>query len=396
MTLKPTANDKFTFGLWTIGWNAQDPFGSATRSELSIEEATEGLAKVGAYGLTFHDNDLFPFGSSESEIGARVSKLQAALTATGLKVPMITTNLFSHPVFKDGAFTSNDREVRRFAVAKTLRNLDLANELGAETFVMWGGREGSEYDFAKDVRGALERYREAINFFTDYVLKQGYKIRFALEPKPNEPRGDILLPTIGHAMAFIETLEHPELVGVNPETGHEQMAGLNFTAGIAQALYAGKLFHIDLNGQRGIKYDQDLVFGHGDLLNAFSLVDLLEFGGPDGGWAYEGPRHFDYKPSRTEDIKGVWESAEANIRTYLLLKERANNFRNDPEVQKALERSKVNEINKPTLNSGESQKDILSDASAYEGFDAESYYSGKGFGFVALNQLALEHLLGAR
>jgi xylose isomerase len=396
MTLKPTANDKFTFGLWTIGWNAQDPFGSATRSELSIEEATEGLAKVGAYGLTFHDNDLFPFGSSESEIGARVSKLQAALTATGLKVPMITTNLFSHPVFKDGAFTSNDRDVRRFAVAKTLRNLDLANELGAETFVMWGGREGSEYDFAKDVRGALERYREAINFFTDYVLKQGYKIRFALEPKPNEPRGDILLPTIGHAMAFIETLEHPELVGVNPETGHEQMAGLNFTAGIAQALYAGKLFHIDLNGQRGIKYDQDLVFGHGDLLNAFSLVDLLEFGGPDGGRAYEGPRHFDYKPSRTEDIKGVWESAEANIRTYLLLKERANNFRNDPEVQKALERSKVNEINKPTLNSGESQKDILSDASAYEGFDAESYYSGKGFGFVALNQLALEHLIGAR
>jgi xylose isomerase len=396
MTLKPTANDKFTFGLWTIGWNAQDPFGSATRSELSIEEATEGLAKVGAYGLTFHDNDLFPFGSSESEIGVRVSKLQSALKATGLKVPMITTNLFSHPVFKDGAFTSNDREVRRFAVAKTLRNLDLANELGAETFVMWGGREGSEYDFAKDVRGALERYREAINFFTDYVLKQGYKIRFALEPKPNEPRGDILLPTIGHAMAFIETLEHPELVGVNPETGHEQMAGLNFTAGIAQALYAGKLFHIDLNGQRGIKYDQDLVFGHGDLLNAFSLVDLLEFGGPNGGRAYEGPRHFDYKPSRTEDIKGVWESAEANIRTYLLLKERAKNFRNDPEVKKALERSKVNEINKPTLNAGESQQDLLGDASAYQGFDAESYYSGKGFGFVALNQLALEHLLGAR
>jgi xylose isomerase len=396
MTLKPTANDKFTFGLWTIGWNAQDPFGSATRSELSIEEATEGLAKVGAYGLTFHDNDLFPFGSSESEISTRVSKLQSALKATGLKVPMITTNLFSHPVFKDGAFTSNDREVRRFAVAKTLRNLDLANELGAETFVMWGGREGSEYDFAKDVKGALERYREAINFFTDYVLKQGYKIRFALEPKPNEPRGDILLPTIGHAMAFIETLEDPELVGVNPETGHEQMAGLNFTAGIAQALYAGKLFHIDLNGQRGIKYDQDLVFGHGDLLNAFSLVDLLEFGGSNGGRAYEGPRHFDYKPSRTEDIKGVWESAEANIRTYLLLKERAKNFRNDPEVKKALERSKVNEINEPTLNAGESQQDLLGDASAYQGFDAESYYSGKGFGFVALNQLALEHLLGAR
>jgi len=396
MTLKPTSEDKFTFGLWTIGWNAQDPFGSATRAELSIEAATEGLAKVGAYGLTFHDNDLFPFGSTESEVAERVAKLKSSLAATGLRVPMITTNLFSHPVFKDGAFTSNDREVRRFSIAKTLRNLDLANELGAETFVMWGGREGSEYDFAKDVRGALERYREALNFLTDYVKKQGYKIRFALEPKPNEPRGDILLPTVGHAMAFIETLEHPELVGVNPETGHEQMAGLNFTAGIAQALYAGKLFHIDLNGQRGIKFDQDLVFGHGDLLNAFSLVDLLEFGGPNGARSYDGPRHFDYKPSRTEDIRGVWESAEANIRTYLLLKERASNFRNDPEVRAALERSRVEEINQSTLNAGETQQELLADARAFRDFDADSYFAGKGFGFVALNQLALEHLLGAR
>lgn len=396
MTLKPTPEDKFTFGLWTIGWNAQDPFGSATRAELSIEAATEGLAKVGAYGLTFHDNDLFPFGSSESEIAQRVTKLKSSLAATGLRVPMITTNLFSHPVFKDGAFTSNDREVRRFSIAKTLRNLDLANDLGAETFVMWGGREGSEYDFAKDVRGALERYREALNFLTDYVKNQGYKIRFALEPKPNEPRGDILLPTVGHAMAFIETLEHPELVGVNPETGHEQMAGLNFTAGIAQALYAGKLFHIDLNGQRGIKFDQDLVFGHGDLLNAFSLVDLLEFGGPNGARSYDGPRHFDYKPSRTEDIRGVWDSAEANIRTYLLLKERASNFRNDPEVKAALERSQVDQINQPTLNAGETQQELLADRRAFRDFDAESYFAGKGFGFVALNQLALEHLLGAR
>jgi xylose isomerase len=396
MTLKPTPEDKFTFGLWTIGWNAQDPFGSATRAELSIEAATEGLAKVGAYGLTFHDNDLFPFGSTESEIAGRVSKLKSSLAATGLRVPMITTNLFSHPVFKDGAFTSNDREVRRFAIAKTLRNLDLANELGAETFVMWGGREGSEYDFAKDVRGALERYREALNFLTGYVKDQGYKIRFALEPKPNEPRGDILLPTVGHAMAFIETLEHPELVGVNPETGHEQMAGLNFTAGIAQALYAGKLFHIDLNGQRGIKFDQDLVFGHGDLLNAFSLVDLLEFGGPDGARSYDGPRHFDYKPSRTEDIRGVWDSAEANIRTYLLLKERAKNFRNDPEVRAALLRSRVDEINQTTLNAGETHQELLADERASRGFDADSYFAGKGFGFVALNQLALEHLLGAR
>jgi xylose isomerase len=396
MSIKATKEDKFTFGLWTIGWNAQDPFGSATRSELSIEAATEGLAKVGAYGLTFHDNDLFPFGSNQAEIDLRVANLKTALSNTGLKVPMITTNLFSHPVFKDGAFTSNDRDVRRFSIAKTLRNLDLANELGAETFVMWGGREGSEYDFSKDVRGALERYREALNFLTGYVSSQGYKIRFALEPKPNEPRGDILLPTIGHAMAFIETLEHPELVGVNPETGHEQMAGLNFTAGIAQALYAGKLFHIDLNGQRGIKYDQDLVFGHGDLLNAFSLVHLLEFGGLNGTRSYDGPRHFDYKPSRTEDIKGVWESAAANIRTYLLLKERAQSFRQDKEVAQALERSRVNQINSPTLNPGETPAQLMSDSSAGAGFQVDEYFDGKGFGFVHLNQLALEHLLGAR
>jgi xylose isomerase len=396
MAIEATKEDKFTFGLWTIGWNAQDPFGSATRSDLSIEAATEGLAKVGAYGLTFHDNDLFPFGSNQAEIDARVSKLKEALRNTDLQVPMITTNLFSHPVFKDGAFTSNDRDVRRFSLAKTLRNLDLANELGAETFVMWGGREGSEYDFAKDVRGALERYREALDFLTEYVIAQGYKIRFALEPKPNEPRGDILLPTVGHAMAFIETLAHPDLVGVNPETGHEQMAGLNFTAGIAQALYAGKLFHIDLNGQRGIKYDQDLVFGHGDLLNAFSLVDLLEFGGVNGTRSYEGPRHFDYKPSRTEDIKGVWESAAANIRTYLLLKERAKNFRSDPEVIKALDRSKVNHINLPTLNPGETSAQLLADAKTGTEFEAGDYFDGKGFGFVQLNQLALEHLIGAR
>ncbi|GAP59386.1 xylose isomerase [Arthrobacter sp. Hiyo1] len=261
---------------------------------------------------------------------------------------MVTTNLFSHPVFKDGGFTSNDRGVRRFALRKVLDNIDLAAELGAETFVMWGGREGSEYDAAKDIRGALERYREAVNLLGDYVTDKGYNIRFAIEPKPNEPRGDILLPTLGHALAFIETLERPELVGINPETGHEQMAGLNFTHGIAQALYQGKLFHIDLNGQRSIKFDQDLVFGHGDLQNAFSLVDLLENGGPDGGPAYNGPRHFDYKPSRTEDIDGVWDSAAANMQTYLLLKERAKAFRADPEVQEALQASRVAEINEPT------------------------------------------------
>src|SRR5690554_5903022 len=309
---------------------------------------------------------------------------------------MVTTNLFSAPVFKDGGFTSNDRAVRRYALRKVLRQLDLGAELGAKTFVMWGGREGAEYDSAKDVRAALARYKEAVDLLGQYVLDQGYDIRFAIEPKPNEPRGDILLPTVGHALAFIGELEHPELVGVNPEVGHEQMAGLNFAAGIAQALWHGKLFHIDLNGQRGIKYDQDLVFGHGDLHNAFALVDLLENGGPNGGPAYDGPRHFDYKPSRTEDETGVWESAAANIRMYLLLKERAQAFRADPEVQEALEAAKVTELSQPTLAEGETVEQLLGDHSTWEDFDADAYLGGKGFGFVRLQQLATEHLLGAR
>jgi xylose isomerase len=394
--ITPSRDDKFSFGLWTIGWTAQDPFGSSTRKDLDVVEAVEKLAEIGAYGMTFHDDDLFAFGSTDAERQKQIDRLKKALADTGLIIPMMTTNLFSHPVFKDGAFTSNDRGVRRFALRKALRNLDLAAEMGAKTFVMWGGREGAEYDVAKDVQGALQRYREGVNLMTQYVLDKGYDIRFAIEPKPNEPRGDILLPTIGHAMAFINTLEHPDMVGLNPETGHEQMAGLNFTAGIAQALEHGKLFHIDLNGQRGIKYDQDLVFGHGDLVNAFSVVDLIEFGGPKGGRAYDGPRHFDYKPSRTEDYDGVWESARANIRMYLLLKERARAFRNDPEVQEALTASRVAEINQSTLGKGETYQDLLADKSAYENFDADSYFNGRGFGFVRLNQLAMEHLMGAR
>ncbi|MWB99964.1 xylose isomerase [Agromyces seonyuensis] len=392
----PTLEDKFTFGLWTFGWAAQDQFGSATRAHVDTVYAVEQLAERNVYGMTFHDDDLFAFGSTDAERQAEIDRLKGALDATGLKIPMVTTNLFSHPVFKDGGFTSNDRDVRRFAVRKVLRNLDLAAELGAETFVMWGGREGAEYDAAKDIQGALARYREAVNLLSEYVLDQGYSLRFAIEPKPNEPRGDILLPTVGHALGFIETLEHPEMVGLNPEVGHEQMAGLNFTAGIAQALDAGKLFHIDLNGQRGVKFDQDLVFGHGDLQNAFSLVDLLEHGGPNGGQAYTGPRHFDYKPSRTEDPEGVWRSVDANMRMYLLLKERAAAFRADPEVQEALAASKVAEIQQPTLNEGEGYAELLADRSAYEDFDAEAYFDGKGFGFVRLQQLALEHLMGAR
>ncbi|NYF08847.1 xylose isomerase [Leifsonia sp. AK011] len=395
-SLTPTREDQFSFGLWTFGWQAADPFGGPTRAPVDTVFAVNKLSELGAYGMTFHDDDLFPFESTEAERRHEIDRLKKALADTGLIIPMVTTNLFSHPVFKDGGFTSNDREVRRFAMRKVLRNIDLAAELGAKTFVMWGGREGSEYDAAKDIRGALERYREAVNSLGDYVVDNGYDIRFAIEPKPNEPRGDILLPTVGHAMAFIATLERPELVGLNPETGHEQMAGLNFTHGIAQALEHGKLFHIDLNGQRGIKYDQDLVFGHGDLQNAFSLVDLLENGGPNGGPSYTGPRHFDYKPSRTEDEKGVWESVKANMQMYLLLKERAAAFRADPEVQEALKAAKVDEISVPTLGEGETYKELLADKSAFEDFDATAYFNGKGFGFVRLQQLAMEHLMGAR
>jgi xylose isomerase len=378
-----------------VGWQARDPFGDATRPALDPVESVHRLAELGAYGVSFHDDDVVPMGSPDGERERLIKRFRAALEETGLVVPMVTTNLFFHPVFKDGAFTSNDRAVRRYALRKVMRNLDLAAELGAETYVFWGGREGSETDAAKDVRAALDRYREGLDTLAQYVVDRGYRIRFALEPKPNEPRGDILLPTIGHALAFITTLEHSEMVGLNPEVGHEQMAGLNFVHGIAQALWQNKLFHIDLNGQRGVKYDQDLVFGHGDVMSAFFLVDLLESGGPAGGRAYEGPRHFDYKPLRTEDIDGVWVSAAANMRTYLLLKERAAAYRADPEVQAALAESKVPELAQPTLAPGESISDLLADRSAFESFDADTL-GVKGYGFVRLSQLALEHLLGAR
>jgi xylose isomerase len=396
MTPTATRDDKFSFGLWTVGYNGADPFGGPTRGPLDVVHVVEKLAEVGAYGLTFHDDDLFAFGSSDSERDKQIGRLREALAATGLIVPMVTTNLFSQPVFKDGGFTSNDRSVRRFALRKVLRQVDLAAELGAKTFVMWGGREGAEYDTSKDIRAALKRYRESVNLLAQYVTDRGYDIRFAIEPKPNEPRGDILLPTVGHALAFITTLERPEMFGLNPEFGHELMTGLNFVAAIQQALEAGKLFHIDLNGQRGLKYDQDLAFGHADLYQSFALVDLLEHGGADGGRSYDGPRHFDYKPSRTEDETGVWESARANITNYLLLKERAQAFRADPEVQEALAAAKVAELSEPTLGPGEGYEQLLADRSAWEDFDAGSHFGAKGYGFVRLQQLATEHLLGAR
>jgi xylose isomerase len=384
-----TTTDKFTFGLWTVGWQARDPFGDATRAPLDPIEAVHKLAEIGAYGLTFHDDDLIPFGSNDADRSKRIETFKAALAETGLKVPMVTTNLFTHPVFKDGGFTSNDRSVRRYAIRKVMRNMDLAAELGAETYVFWGGREGSESDAAKDVRDALDRFREALDTLAQYSIDKDYGLRFAIEPKPNEPRGDILLPTVGHALAFINSLEHHEMVGLNPEVGHEQMAGLNFVHGIAQALWHDKLFHIDLNGQRGVKYDQDLIFGHGDLLNAFFLVDLLETAG------YTGPRHFDYKPLRTEDYDGVWASAAANIRMYRLLRERASAFRADPEVQAARTASGLDELATPTLKPGEGHAELLADRSAFEEYDVDAA-AARGYGFVKLNQLAVEHLLNAR
>ncbi|MEV8588888.1 xylose isomerase [Streptomyces sp. NPDC051180] len=383
----PTPEDRFTFGLWTVGWQGRDPFGDATRPALDPVEAVERLAGLGAYGITFHDDDLIPFGASEAERETAVKRFRGALERTGLAVPMATTNLFGHPVFKDGAFTANDRDVRRFALRKTLRNIDLAVELGATVYVAWGGREGAESGAAKDVGVALDRMKEAFDLLGQYVTEQGYDLRFAIEPKPNEPRGDILLPTIGHALAFIERLERPELVGVNPETGHEQMAGLNFPHGIAQALWAGKLFHIDLNGQSGIKYDQDFRFGAGDLRQAFWLVDLLETAG------YAGPRHFDFKPVRTDGFDGVWESAKNCMRNYLILKERTAAFRADSDVRDALAASRLPELAVPTAADG--LAGLLADPTAYETFDPEAA-AARSMAFEHLDQLALEHLLGVR
>ena len=298
MDLTPRPEHSFTFGLWTVGNPGRDPFGEPTRDPLDPVESVERLAELGAYGVSLHDNDLVPYGSSAAERDRIVARFQDALERTGLRVTMATTNLFTHPAFKDGAFTSNDRGVRRAAIAKAMRGIDLGAELGAPTYVFWGGREGAESAASKRVGDALERYREAINFLSAYVRDQGYEMRFAIEPKPNEPRGDIFLPTVGHALHFITTLEHPEMVGVNPEVAHETMAGLSFVHAVAQALWAGKLFHIDLNAQRIGRYDQDFRFGAEDLKEAFLLVHLLETSG------YDGVRHFDAHAYRSEDRRG--------------------------------------------------------------------------------------------
>ena len=383
--LTPRPEDKFSFGLWTVQYPGRDPFGDPTRPPMDPVRAVHKLAEIGAYGINFHDDDVVPFGSTEAERDRILDGLRKALADTGLVVTTTTTNLFSHPVFKDGAFTSNLREVRRFALQKTLRNIDLAAELGAKVFVAWGGREGAEFGASKDIPTALDRYKEAFDVLGGYVVEQGYDLKFAIEPKPNEPRGDILLPTVGHALAFIERLERPELVGVNPEIGHEEMAGVNAAAGYAQALWQGKLFHIDLNGQNGPKFDQDLRFGAGNVRGAFWVVDTLLNGG------YDGPVHFDFKASRTEDDEGVWVAARACMRNYLILRDKAQAFRADPEVQAALEASSLPELAVPTLAEGETWKTIREEATP----DVEAI-GARGMALETLDQLALEHLYGLR
>ena len=392
MTRQPRPEDKFSFGLWTVGWNAVDPFGTATRPVLDPWEYTAKLAELGAWGITFHDNDVFDFAATDAERHDRVMKVKEAADAAGIVIEMVTTNTFTHPIFKDGGLTNNDRSIRRFGLRKVLRNVDLAAELGATTFVMWGGREGAEYDSSKDLNAAFDRYKEGLDTVAGYIKDKGYNLRIGLEPKPNEPRGDIFLPTVGHALALIAELDNGDVVGLNPEVGHEQMANLNYTHALAQALNAGKLFHIDLNGQKGLKYDQDLVFGHGDLLSAFFTVDLLVNGFPGGGPRYEGPIHFDYKPSRTDGMEGVWESAAANMEMYIQLADKARAFRADPEVREALERSGVYGLSEPTLAEGESLDDFLADRSAYEDFDTDAA-AARDYHYVDLYEKAVQHLI---
>jgi xylose isomerase len=388
-TYTPRPEDRFSFGLWTVGWGGVDVFGPASRPPLDPVEATYRLAELGASAVTFHDDDLVPDNATREETLDRFGK---ALADTGLAVEMVTTNLFSDPVFKEGALTANNREVRRYALGKVLRNIDLAASLGARTFVLWGGREGAEHGGSKNVKAALDRYAESLDLLCSYVKDQGYGIRFALEPKPNEPRGDILLPTIGHAIALISELDHPEMVGLNPEVGHEEMAGLNFAHGISQALWHGKLFHVDLNGQHGPRFDQDLRFGAGNLRGAFWTVDALLGSGTD--LRYDGYLHFDYKPPRAEAMDGVWESARACMRNYLILKEKVQAFRADPGVAAALEAAGVLELEVPTVSDGETLADVRA---AYEdgAYDLEALRT-RSVAMETLDQLAMEHLLGVR
>jgi xylose isomerase len=384
----PKKSDKFTFGLWTVGNPGRDPFGDPVREPIAPTRIVQKLAELGAYGVNLHDNDLVPFGASAAERDRIVRDFKKALSDHGMKVPMATTNLFGHPVFKDGAFTANDPRVRAFAVQKTMRAIDLGVELGATICVMWGGREGVEVDACRDAREALKRYRDCVNFLCEYARDQKYDLRFALEAKPNEPRSDIYLPTTGHILAFIQTLEHPEMVGVNPEVAHEHMSGLNFHHGIAQAIDAGKLFHIDLNDQKPGRYDQDLRFGSESLKGMFFLVKLLEESG------YEGPRHFDSHAYRTEDEAGVWDFARGSMRTYLILKEKARRFAEDKEIQATLKDIGANGngtdpygLRRYSRDSSAKLKDATIDVDAL---------AKKGLGYEKLDQMVVDLLLGAR
>jgi xylose isomerase len=377
--IQPKPSDKFTFGLWTVGNRGRDPFGDATRPSVSPVAIVERLSKLGAYGVNLHDNDLVPIDATAAERDRIVSEFKKALDDNGMKVPMATTNLFYDPVFKDGAFTSNDPRVRLYALQKTMRSMDLGIEVGASIFVFWGGREGAECDAAKDPVEALKWYRESLNFLCEYSLSQGYSYKFALEAKPNEPRGDIYLPTTGAMLGFIATLDHPEMVGVNPEVGHEQMSGLNFYHVVAQAIEAGKLFHIDLKDQKGPRFDQDLRFGSESIKNLFFLVKLLEESG------YEGPRHFDAHAYRSENEEGVWVFAAGCMRNYLILKEKARQFREDQEVQGLL----------AEIRATQTHTDLTAEEIKTFQFD-RSELTNKHLPYERLDQLTIDILLGVR
>lgn len=386
-TFIPRPEDKFTFGLWTVGSGGRDPFGSPVRAPKTPAELVYLLSEVGAYGVNFHDNDLIPIDATPSEEAAIKREFRKALDETGLVVPMATTNLFGDPVFKDGAFTSNDPKVRAYALQKTMRAMDLGVEFGAKIYVFWGGREGTETDSSKSAVDAIRRNREALNFLCEYNLDKGYGLKFALEAKPNEPRGDIYNPTTGHMLGFIATLDHPEMVGVNPEVAHEHMAGLNFMHGVAQAWEAGKLFHIDLNDQYPGRYDQDLRFGSRDLKAAFYLVKFLE------DVNYSGSRHFDAHAYRTEDYEGVKDFARGCMRTYLMLKEKAAQFNADSEIQAIL--AEIN-AEDPALAAvfGKYSPEKAEAIKAHT-FDRQTI-AARGLKHERLDQLTIDLLLGMR
>ncbi|MFQ5419374.1 MAG: xylose isomerase [Anaerolineae bacterium] len=382
-----TSEDKFTFGLWTVGNVGRDPFGDPVRRALSPVEIVHLLAEVGANGVNFHDNDLVPIDATPAKRDQIVSDFKKALDDTGLTVPMATTNLFSHPAFKDGAFTANDPQVRAYALQKTMNAIDLGVELGAGIYVFWGGREGVETDAGKNPLDSGKRFREAMNFLTEYVIDQGYDLKFALEAKPNEPRGDIYLSTTGAMLGFIETLDHPEMVGVNPEVAHEHMAGLNFLHHVAQAWDSGKLFHIDLNDQAFGRYDQDFRFGAVNIKSAFFLVKFLE----DVGYA--GPRHFDAHAYRTEDYEGVKDFARGCIRTYQILKEKAAQWHIDGEIQALLVEINADDgSTDPFKGSYTAQKAAALKAAS---FDRDAL-GARGLAYERLDQLTIELLLGVR